>query len=78
LADLLFVETNPAPVKWALQQLGRLPSARVRPPLAALSEAGQAEVNELLAQAADVLDAEGLLTTSATAGPAVPVTAPQP
>jgi 4-hydroxy-tetrahydrodipicolinate synthase len=84
LADLLFVETNPAPVKWALQQLGRLPSARVRPPLAALSEAGQVEVSGLLARAADVLGAEGLLTTeglltaSVTAGPAPPVTARQP
>jgi 4-hydroxy-tetrahydrodipicolinate synthase len=84
LADLLFVETNPAPVKWALQQLGRLPSARVRPPLAALSEAGQAEVSGLLARATDVLGAEGLLTgegllsTPVTTGPASPVTARQP
>jgi 4-hydroxy-tetrahydrodipicolinate synthase len=62
LADLLFVETNPAPVKWVLHQLGRLPSPRVRPPLAALSEAGQAAVGRLMAQAPDVLAAEGLNT----------------
>jgi 4-hydroxy-tetrahydrodipicolinate synthase len=62
LADLLFVETNPAPVKWVLHQLGRLPSPLVRPPLAPLSEAGQAAVGKLMAQAPDVLAAEGLTT----------------
>lgn len=61
LADLLFVETNPAPVKWVLHQLGRLPSPRVRPPLASLSEAGQAAVIALMGQAAGVLEFEGLL-----------------
>jgi 4-hydroxy-tetrahydrodipicolinate synthase len=60
LADLLFVETNPAPVKWVLESLGRLPSARVRPPLAPLSEAGQERVLELMNQAAAVLEAEGI------------------
>jgi 4-hydroxy-tetrahydrodipicolinate synthase len=75
LADLLFVETNPAPVKWVLHQLGRLPSPRVRPPLAALSEAGQATVGQLMAQAAGVLDAEGFVTAPVPGGSVAPVTA---
>jgi 4-hydroxy-tetrahydrodipicolinate synthase len=58
LAELLFVETNPAPVKWVLEQQGRLPSSRVRPPLAALTEAGQERVLQLLESARDVLEAE--------------------
>ncbi len=32
LVDLIFTETNPAPVKWVLQQAGLLGSAHVRPP----------------------------------------------
>jgi 4-hydroxy-tetrahydrodipicolinate synthase len=34
----LFVESNPAPVKWALQRMGRIASAQVRLPLVPLSE----------------------------------------
>ncbi|AWT57609.1 dihydrodipicolinate synthase family protein [Mycolicibacterium smegmatis] len=33
LVDLLFVETNPAPLKWVLHQQHRLASPYVRPPL---------------------------------------------
>jgi len=66
LADLLFVETNPAPAKWVLHRLGRLPSPRVRPPLVPLSETGQAAVSDLMAQAAAVLDAEGLTRAPVT------------
>jgi 4-hydroxy-tetrahydrodipicolinate synthase len=76
LADLLFVETNPAPAKWVLHQLGRLPSPQVRPPLVPLSEAGQAAVSDLMAQAADVLDAEGLTSAPVMGAAAAPVTAP--
>jgi 4-hydroxy-tetrahydrodipicolinate synthase len=60
LAELLFVETNPAPAKWVLQQQGRLPSSRVRPPLAALTKAGQEQVLRLLESAREVIDAESV------------------
>ena len=50
LVDLLFVETNPAPVKWVLAQRGLIGSAHVRPPLVPPSEASLATVRTLLAQ----------------------------
>lgn len=61
LADLLFVETNPAPAKWVLHHLGRLASPRVRPPLSAVTVVGEQRIRELMAQAAEVLRHEGLL-----------------
>jgi 4-hydroxy-tetrahydrodipicolinate synthase len=48
LVDLLFVETNPAPVKWVLHTQGRIASAHVRPPLLPLSQAGESRVRVLL------------------------------
>ena len=39
LVDVMFVETNPAPAKWVLQQGGLIASAHVRPPLAPVSDA---------------------------------------
>jgi 4-hydroxy-tetrahydrodipicolinate synthase len=47
LVDLLFVETNPAPAKWLMKQLGLLASDHVRPPLIPLTEAGQHKVRAL-------------------------------
>jgi 4-hydroxy-tetrahydrodipicolinate synthase len=55
LVDLIFTETNPAPAKWVLQQAGLLDSARVRPPLAAVSEAARLRITELLRAGAPVL-----------------------
>jgi 4-hydroxy-tetrahydrodipicolinate synthase len=55
LVDVIFTETNPAPAKWVLQQAGLLQSAKVRPPLAALSPAGQQRVVELLRAGASML-----------------------
>ena len=55
LVDLIFTETNPAPAKWVLQRAGLLDSARVRPPLAAVSEAAQLRITELLRVGAPVL-----------------------
>jgi 4-hydroxy-tetrahydrodipicolinate synthase len=55
LADLIFVETNPAPVKWVLRKLGLLGSAHVREPLAPVSDKGRARIEELLAQAGDLV-----------------------
>jgi 4-hydroxy-tetrahydrodipicolinate synthase len=55
LADLLFVESNPAPAKWVLQRLGVLPSGAVRPPLVGPSEGGQERILALLDQARDLV-----------------------
>jgi 4-hydroxy-tetrahydrodipicolinate synthase len=49
LVDLLFVETNPAPVKWVLAQRGLIGSGHVRPPLIPPSEVGLARIRTLLA-----------------------------
>ena len=48
LVDVIFIETNPAPAKWVLQQAGLLGSAHVRPPLAGVSGAGQLRITDLL------------------------------
>jgi 4-hydroxy-tetrahydrodipicolinate synthase len=60
LAELLFVETNPAPAKWVLQEAGKLPSEAVRSPLIDLTDEGKVKVVRLLAQAQVVLEYEGL------------------
>ncbi|WFE19957.1 4-hydroxy-tetrahydrodipicolinate synthase [Solwaraspora sp. WMMD937] len=52
LVDLLFVETNPAPSKWVLHQLGLLDSPRVRPPLIEPTPAAVERISELLAEGA--------------------------
>jgi 4-hydroxy-tetrahydrodipicolinate synthase len=49
----LFVEPNPIPAKWAVQQLGLIPGG-IRLPLTALSTAAQASVREAM-RAAGVL-----------------------
>jgi 4-hydroxy-tetrahydrodipicolinate synthase len=48
LVDVAFIETNPAPAKWVMAELGLLDSGYARPPLAPLSEASQARSRELL------------------------------
>lgn len=48
LVDLLFVETNPAPGKWVLEQRGLIESGFVRPPLITPTPGGLAKINELL------------------------------
>ena len=50
LVDLLFVETNPAPVKWVLHQRGLIRSGHVRPPLVPPSDASLATIRALLAE----------------------------
>jgi len=55
LVDVIFTETNPAPAKWVLQQAGLLESAHVRPPLAAVSPAGQQRITALLQAGAPLL-----------------------
>lgn len=50
LVDLLFVETNPAPGKWVLEQRGVIASGYVRPPLITPTEPGLATIRAYLAQ----------------------------
>jgi 4-hydroxy-tetrahydrodipicolinate synthase len=54
LVELAFLETNPIPVKWAMEHLGLLPSGRTRPPLSPLSAPGRGKVLELLARSRHV------------------------
>ncbi|MFV8165273.1 4-hydroxy-tetrahydrodipicolinate synthase [Mycobacterium sp. 134] len=68
LVDLLFIETNPAPVKWLMHQRGLLSSPDVRPPLSPLSEVGRARVSALAGQGAAYLTAAPALPTAATPG----------
>lgn len=49
LVDAAFAETNPAPAKWVMKQIGLLESDHARVPLAPLSEASQAKIRKLLA-----------------------------
>ncbi|MFI5894508.1 4-hydroxy-tetrahydrodipicolinate synthase [Actinoplanes sp. NPDC051513] len=56
LASLLFVETNPAPAKYVLQQWGRISSAHVRAPLASPGDAAVRRIHGLLADAAGLID----------------------
>jgi 4-hydroxy-tetrahydrodipicolinate synthase len=55
LVDLLFVETNPAPVKWVMHRRGLLKSAYVRPPLIELTQAGAITVEAFLQQGKNLL-----------------------
>jgi 4-hydroxy-tetrahydrodipicolinate synthase len=50
LVDLLFVETNPAPGKWVLEQRGLVTSGFVRPPLITPTDGGVAKIRALLAE----------------------------
>jgi 4-hydroxy-tetrahydrodipicolinate synthase len=49
LNDALFLETNPGPLKWAMERVGLLPCGLLRPPLVFPSEANQARIAEALA-----------------------------
>ena len=50
LHKALFLESNPIPVKWAVQQLGLIPPG-IRLPLTPLSESCQPAVREAMRQA---------------------------
>lgn len=45
----LFVESNPIPVKWAMNVIKRLPNATMRLPLCPISPAGQAVISATIA-----------------------------
>ena len=47
LNDVLFIESNPVPVKWALQEMGWIPGG-IRLPLVTLSERNQERVRKTL------------------------------
>jgi 4-hydroxy-tetrahydrodipicolinate synthase len=49
LVELAFVETNPGPIKWAMEQLGILASGGVRPPLASPAAASRERISSILA-----------------------------
>ncbi|WP_322766829.1 4-hydroxy-tetrahydrodipicolinate synthase [Frankia sp. Cr1] len=73
LVDLLFVETNPAPAKWVLAQLGRLASDHVRPPLVPVTDAALPRIRALLAEGAELAgspDAERSGAAAAVTSPA--------
>lgn len=59
LVDLLFVETNPAPGKWVLEQRGLIRSGFVRPPLITPTDAGLTKIRAYLEQGADYLTPVG-------------------
>jgi 4-hydroxy-tetrahydrodipicolinate synthase len=48
--EAAFVEVNPVPVKWLMRELGIMPSAFCREPLAELSPASIAKIRELLGE----------------------------
>lgn len=50
LVDLLFVETNPAPAKWVLEQRKLIASGFVRPPLIPPTERALVQIKKLLAE----------------------------
>lgn len=57
LVDLLFVETNPAPGKWVLEQLGLIESGFVRMPLTTPTEAGIERITALMTAGEEYLSA---------------------
>ncbi len=48
LVDAAFVEVNPVPAKWIMRELGIMPSAFAREPLAPLADASAAKIRRLL------------------------------
>jgi 4-hydroxy-tetrahydrodipicolinate synthase len=64
LVDLLFTETNPAPVKWLMAERGLIASSTVRPPLIELTEDGRSTVTELAELGADYLTPAPAATTA--------------
>jgi 4-hydroxy-tetrahydrodipicolinate synthase len=48
LVEMAFVETNPGPVKWAMERLGLLASGGVRPPLSSPAPASRERIETIL------------------------------
>jgi 4-hydroxy-tetrahydrodipicolinate synthase len=49
LVEMAFLETNPGPVKWAMEQLGLVGCGDVRPPLSSPTEHSRARITGILA-----------------------------
>ena len=56
LVDLMFVETNPAPIKDVLSRAGQIASGYVRPPLVTPTPAGRTRIDALLVEGAPMLE----------------------
>jgi 4-hydroxy-tetrahydrodipicolinate synthase len=56
LVDLMFVETNPAPIKDMLRRAGHIASGYVRPPLITPTDAGRRRMDALLVEGAPMLE----------------------
>jgi 4-hydroxy-tetrahydrodipicolinate synthase len=56
LVDLMFVETNPAPIKDMLSRAGHIASGHVRPPLVTPTDAGRRRMDALLVEGAPMLE----------------------
>ena len=56
LVDLMFVETNPAPIKSVLRRAGLIESEFVRPPLVTPTPPGLARIDALLIEGASMLE----------------------
>ena len=56
LVDLMFVETNPAPIKDMLARAGHIGSGYVRPPLVTPTDAGRRRMEALLVAGAPMLE----------------------
>jgi 4-hydroxy-tetrahydrodipicolinate synthase len=63
LVDMAFVETNPGPVKWAMEKIGILGCGAVRPPLASPSAQSREKISKLLVRAG-LLERERVQTSS--------------
>ncbi len=70
LVDLMFVETNPAPIKHVLASSGLIGSSFVRPPLVPATDRAIKVIDALLLEGAPLLTEplEGLVAASAEAG----------
>ena len=56
LVDLMFVETNPAPIKHVLRRAGLITSEFVRPPLVTPTPPGITRIDALLVEGAPMLE----------------------
>jgi 4-hydroxy-tetrahydrodipicolinate synthase len=57
LVDLMFVETNPAPIKSVLERGGLIPSGYVRPPLVTPTPRGTKAIDDFIVQGGALLSA---------------------
>jgi 4-hydroxy-tetrahydrodipicolinate synthase len=56
IVDLMFVETNPAPIKNVLWRAGQIASEHVRPPLVSPTPPGLAKIDKLLVEGSAMLE----------------------